>query len=67
MSTSLHSIVAETHKRLEQEVKTAAARLNVPGVAVGVYVGGEEHYLFHGITSVDNPLPVKDVLTNSLV
>jgi len=56
----LHSTVARTHKRLEQEVKTTAERLNVPGVAVGVYINGEEYYVFQGVTSVDNPLPVDE-------
>jgi CubicO group peptidase (beta-lactamase class C family) len=32
--------------------------LSVPGVAVGIYHGGTEEYAFHGVTSVDNPLPV---------
>jgi CubicO group peptidase (beta-lactamase class C family) len=35
-----------------------ATRLGVPGAAVGVYHDGTEHYAFHGVTSVDNPLPV---------
>ena len=30
----------------------------VPGVAVGVYHDGVEHYAFHGVTSIENPLPV---------
>ena len=32
----------------------------MPGVAVGVYLDGEEHYAFHGVTSVENPLPVDE-------
>ena len=32
----------------------------MPGVAVGVIVDGEEHYAFHGVTSVENPLPVDE-------
>jgi CubicO group peptidase (beta-lactamase class C family) len=32
--------------------------LSVPGAAVGIYRGGTEEYAFHGVTSVDNPLPV---------
>src|SRR5699024_7987546 len=35
-----------------------ATRLGVPGAAGGVYHGGAEHYGFHGVTSVQNPLPV---------
>ena len=36
----------------------AATRLQVPGAAVGVYHDGVEHYAFHGVTSIENPLPV---------
>jgi CubicO group peptidase (beta-lactamase class C family) len=32
--------------------------LGVPGAAVGVYHDGTERYAFHGVTSVENPLPV---------
>jgi CubicO group peptidase (beta-lactamase class C family) len=35
-----------------------AEALGVPGAAVGIYHDGVEHYAFHGVTSVDNPLPV---------
>ena len=37
---------------------THAARTGTPGVAVGVYLDGEEFYAYHGVTSVENPLPV---------
>jgi CubicO group peptidase (beta-lactamase class C family) len=29
-------------------------------VAVGVFHDGQEHYAFHGVTSIENPLPVDD-------
>lgn len=45
---------------LGRELSERAERLNVPGAAVGVYLNGEEHYAFHGVTSVDNPLPVDE-------
>ena len=32
----------------------------VPGVAAGILVDGEEHFAFHGVTSVENPLPVDE-------
>ena len=35
-----------------------AAPLGVPGAAVGIYHDGAAHYGFHGVTSVENPLPV---------
>ncbi|MDQ2741876.1 MAG: beta-lactamase family protein, partial [Chloroflexota bacterium] len=47
-------------QQLQATVAEAAERLAVPGVAIGVYHGGEEHYAFHGITSVENPLPVDE-------
>jgi dipeptidyl aminopeptidase/acylaminoacyl peptidase/CubicO group peptidase (beta-lactamase class C family) len=43
---------------LERAVTGAARRFGVPGVAVGVYAAGSEHYVFHGVTSAVNPLPV---------
>ena len=43
---------------LKEILDTHAARTGCPGVAVGVYVDGEELYAFHGVTSVENPLPV---------
>ncbi len=43
---------------LQQQVSAITEELAVPGVAVGVIHQGEEHYAFHGVTSVDNPLPV---------
>jgi CubicO group peptidase (beta-lactamase class C family) len=45
---------------LQERVSEAAERLAVPGVAVGVYHAGEEHYAFHGVTSLENPLPVDE-------
>ena len=44
--------------RLQQIVDAHAARTGTPGVAVGVYLDGEEFYAYHGVTSVENPLPV---------
>jgi CubicO group peptidase (beta-lactamase class C family) len=35
-----------------------ATPLGVPGAAVGIYHDGAAHYAFHGVTSVENPLPV---------
>jgi CubicO group peptidase (beta-lactamase class C family) len=47
-------------RSLQEWVTEAADRLGVPGVAVGVYHAGEEHYAFHGVTSLENPLPVDE-------
>ena len=35
-----------------------ATELEVPGAALGVTIDGEEHYAYHGVTSVENPLDV---------
>ena len=45
---------------LQKTVHEAAERLAVPGVAVGVYHEGAEQYAFHGVTSIENPLPVDE-------
>lgn len=47
-------------KQLQTKVSEAAEQLEVPGVAVGVYLEGEEQYAFHGVTSLENPLPVDE-------
>ena len=47
--SSLAAFVAET-----------ATTLGIPGVAVGVWDGERETVACHGVTSVDNPLPVND-------
>ena len=46
--------------QLRETLNEMAAGLEVPGVAAGVYHAGEEHYAFHGVTSVENPLPVDE-------
>jgi CubicO group peptidase (beta-lactamase class C family) len=45
-------------ERLSIRVRELAEELEIPGVAVGVFHEDEERYAFHGVTSVDNPLPV---------
>src|SRR3954454_6045378 len=45
---------------LQQRLTELATEHEVPGVAVGVLIDGEEHYAFHGVTSVENPLPVDE-------
>ena len=47
-----------TAAALEEKVTELAQGLEVPGVAVGVLVDGREDYAFHGVTSIENPLPV---------
>lgn len=43
---------------LSEFVEATAAKFGIPGVAVGVWVDGEEKYACHSVTSIDNPLPV---------
>src|SRR5262245_43927780 len=43
---------------LAEVVAATATRFGIPGVAVGVWADGRERYACHGVTSVDNPLPV---------
>ena len=39
-------------------VAAAAEEVRMPGVAVGVWTGGHEAYACHGVTSLENPVPV---------
>lgn len=47
-----------------QELQTflteTAEKHGVPGAAAAIYHDGAEHYAFHGVTSVENPLPVDE-------
>jgi CubicO group peptidase (beta-lactamase class C family) len=47
-----------SHDTLSEFVQATATRFRIPGVAVGVWADGQEAYACHGVTSVDNPLPV---------
>src|SRR6266702_4825697 len=46
------------HDALSDFVEAKATEFGIPGVAVGVWADGREAYACHGVTSVDNPLPV---------
>jgi len=43
---------------LSDFVEATTARFGIPGVAVGVWAEGQEFHACHGVTSIDNPLPV---------
>lgn len=43
---------------LSEFVEATATKFGIPGVAVGVWAGDQEVYACHGVTSLDNPLPV---------
>jgi len=52
--------MADGTKALQDKLTELGNELDVVGVAAGVLIDGEEHYAFHGITSVENPLPVDE-------
>jgi CubicO group peptidase (beta-lactamase class C family) len=45
---------------LQKQLTEIATELDVPGVAAGILHNGEEEFAFHGVTNVDNPLPVDE-------
>lgn len=51
-------VIAMAAKMLSDVVPEKATELGIPGVAVGVWANGKEDYVCHGVTSLDNPLPV---------
>ncbi|GIP00579.1 hypothetical protein J14TS5_56640 [Paenibacillus lautus] len=52
-----------SHETLTDFVQATAKKFDIPGVAVGVWMDGQEIYACHGVTSIDNPLPIdKDTL-----
>src|SRR5512134_1930047 len=44
--------------KLSDFVTRTARDFGIPGVAAGVWVNGQEVYACHGVTSIENPLPV---------
>lgn len=47
-------------KKLQDKLDSEAKAQGTPGVAVGIYHEGEETYAYHGVTSIENPLPVDE-------
>jgi CubicO group peptidase (beta-lactamase class C family) len=47
-----------SHDTLSEFVEATATKFGIPGAAVGVWADGREIYACHGVTSVENPLPV---------
>src|SRR6266700_3247324 len=43
---------------LSDFVETTSKKFKIPGVAVGVWADGKQISACHGVTSVDNPLPI---------
>ncbi|MFI6998835.1 serine hydrolase domain-containing protein [Nocardia sp. NPDC050175] len=49
--------------QLTDFVEATATKFGIPGVAVGVWADGQATFACHGVTSLDNPLPItKDTL-----
>jgi CubicO group peptidase (beta-lactamase class C family) len=46
--------------QLEAFVSEGAEGHDIPGAAVGVVHEGQEHYAYHGVTSLENQLPVDE-------
>lgn len=53
-------MIPRIDERLPTRVRELAEELEIPGVAVGVFHDEQERYAFHGVTNVDNPLPVDE-------
>jgi CubicO group peptidase (beta-lactamase class C family) len=53
-----HNQIAITDEPLSDFVKAAAQKYGIPGAAVGVWTDGRERYACHGVTSIENPLPI---------
>ena len=49
-----------SQEQLSDFVEATAKEFDIPGVAAGVLMDGQERYASHGVTSVDNPLPVDE-------
>jgi CubicO group peptidase (beta-lactamase class C family) len=47
-----------THDKLSDFIIKTAKKFEIPGVSVGVWADGKEIYACHGVTSIDNPLPI---------
>jgi CubicO group peptidase (beta-lactamase class C family) len=46
------------YQALNRKIRDLMQAHRVPGVAVGVLADGAEHWVCHGVTSIENPLPV---------
>lgn len=58
MNLSTAHITEPTFKKIAQKIVSEMKRLQVPGVAIGIWHQGKEYAEGFGITSVEHPLPV---------
>ncbi|MEU7900473.1 serine hydrolase domain-containing protein [Nonomuraea sp. NPDC049152] len=49
-----------SQETLSDFVEATATKFGIPGVCAGVWADGREIYAGHGVTSIDNPLPVDE-------
>ena len=56
----ISKLMTQADPQLELQLAEAAVELSVPGAAVGVCNAGQLRFAFHGVTSVENPLPVDE-------
>lgn len=52
----MSEIVDSLNSQLDEAFPTSG----VPGVAIGVWTGGKEHYVVRGVTNVEQPLPIDE-------
>ena len=58
MNLSTSQIKDLKFKKIAQKIVSEMKRLQVPGVAIGIWQGGEEYAEGFGVTSLEHPLPV---------
>ena len=58
MNLSTSHIKDPTFKRIAQKIISEMKRLQVPGVAVGIWHEGKEYAEGFGVTNIEHPLPV---------
>ena len=58
MNLSTSHIKDRTFKKIAQKIVSEMKRLEVPGVAIGIWHKGREYAEGFGVTSVEHPLPV---------
>ena len=58
MNLSTSQITDTKFRKISKKIVSEMRRLEVPGVAVGIYYKGKEVTYGFGITSVENPLPI---------
>ncbi|NJC95647.1 MAG: penicillin-binding protein [Anaerolineales bacterium] len=58
MNLSTSQITDTKFRKISKKIVSEMKRLDVPGVAIGIWHKGREHTAGFGITSVEHPLPV---------